>query len=134
MDTHTLSFAKINILQPDIAEVVVNEGIEMNMEMVNEYHRFLLANLKAPFSLLINKINSYSYDFQAQINLAVLKEINVMAVVTYSNVTRHSTQMLSSNVPRKIDWNLQLFDDKNSALTWLEAMQTKMKQGLKELL
>jgi len=53
----------------------------MTLDMVEEYHAFLLAHLVSPFSLLINKINSYSYNFDAQINLATLKEIKAMAVV-----------------------------------------------------
>jgi len=81
MDLHVLPFAKIIILQKDIAEVMINDGVEMDTKMVDQYHDFLLSHLHPPFSLLINKVNSYTYDFQAQIHLATLKEINAMAVI-----------------------------------------------------
>ena len=45
----------------------------MTLNMVEEYHAFLLKHLVSPFSLLINKINSYTYSFDAQVNLATLK-------------------------------------------------------------
>ena len=88
MDLHELPFAKIIILRDDIAEVMINDGVRMNQEMVEQYHDFLLSHLRAPFSLLVNKINSYTYDFHAQEKLATLKEINAMAVVTFRPATR----------------------------------------------
>jgi len=128
MDLHTLSFAQITILRDDIAEVVVNEGIEMNIDMVNEYHTFLLKHLKAPFSLLINKIYSYSYDFLAQRNLAELKEIHSMAVVSYTSTSKQSTLALADGIVRDIPWNLKIFHDKDSALHWIESQQNKLAQ------
>ena len=58
-----LPFATIIKLREDIAEVIINEGVEMNLDMVNQYHEYLLLHFKAPFSLLINKVNSYTYNF-----------------------------------------------------------------------
>lgn len=122
MQTYTLPFAQINILRDDIAEVIVNHGVEFDLELVRQYHEFLLSHLTAPFSLLINKINSYSYDFEAQQNIATLTEINVMAVVTYNEITHVTTETLAS-YPRKIDWELSFFTDREAALAWLLSMQ-----------
>ncbi|MGB5277372.1 MAG: hypothetical protein WBO73_06615 [Gammaproteobacteria bacterium] len=124
MDTYELPFAKINILREDIAEVIINEGVEMDVEMVKQYHDFLLSHLQSPFSLLVNKIHSYSYDFSAQEILATLPEINAMAVVAYSRTTRITTEMLAS-YPRKIKWNLKIFQNRDEALSWLLAEQSK---------
>jgi len=126
MGSHQLSFAQITILREDIAEVVVNEGVEMDMTMVNEYHTFLLGNLKAPFSLLINKIYSYSYTFLAQRNLAELEEIHSMAVVSYTSTSKQSTLALADGIVRDIPWNLQIFNDKDSALHWVESQQNNL--------
>ena len=54
MNLYELPFAKIIILQKDIAEVIIDEAIVMDSDMVDDYHNFLLAHLSAPFSLLIN--------------------------------------------------------------------------------
>lgn len=125
MDLHELYFAKIIILRDDIAEVMINDGISMNAEMVEQYHAFLLAHLQAPFSLLINKVNSYTYDFQAQEKLATLNEINAMAVVAYNRVTEITTQTLAS-YPRDVEWNLSIFSNRDEALAWLVSEQEKL--------
>jgi hypothetical protein len=122
MDLYELSFAKIIILDDNIAEVVVNEGVTMDVEMVEQYHEFLLSHLRAPFSLLINKVNSYTYDFDAQNKLATLKEINAMAVVAYNQITRLITESLAS-YPREVRWNLKVFSNRDEALAWLLSNQ-----------
>jgi len=124
MDLHELPFAKIIILRDDIAEVMINDGVRMNQEMVEQYHNFLLSHLRAPFSLLINKINSYTYDFHAQEKLATLKEINAMAVVAYNRVTKITTETLAS-YPRDVKWNLEIFSNRDEALAWLLSEQGK---------
>ena len=124
MDLHELPFAKIIILRDDIAEVMINDGVRMNEEMVERYHDFLLSHLRAPFSLLVNKINSYTYDFHAQEKLATLKEINAMAVVAYNRVTKITTETLAS-YPRDVKWNLEVFSNRDDALAWLLSEQGK---------
>lgn len=124
MDLHELPFAKIIILRDDIAEVMINDGVRMDTAMVETYHDFLLSHLHAPFSLLINKINSYTYDFHAQEKLATLKEINVMAVVAYKRVTRITTETLAS-YPRDVKWNLEIFSSRDEALAWLMTQQVE---------
>jgi hemerythrin superfamily protein len=128
MDLHELPFAKIIVLDKDLAEVLINEGVEMNTEMVAAYHDFLLAHLQAPFSLLVNKVNAYSYDFEAQANLATLEQINAMAVVTYNRISTISTESLAS-MPRSKEWNLRIFSDRGEALAWLRSEQPRVTEA-----
>lgn len=125
MELYELPFARIIVLRDDIAEVIINEGVEMDVAMVDQYHDFLLSHLRPPFSLLINKINSYTYDFDAQMQLATLKEINVMAVVAYTRITTLSTETLAS-YPRTVKWNLRIFSNRNDAMNWLVSQQEKI--------
>jgi hypothetical protein len=122
VQAYELNFARINLIREDIAEVIVHNGIELNTEMVDEYHDFLVSHLKAPFSLLINKINSYTYDFSAQQKLATIEQIEAMAVVTYKRSAVITTRYLASQ-PRVKDWNLQIFSDRETALHWLKTVQ-----------
>jgi len=101
----------------------------MTLEMVEQYHKFLLSHLVSPFSLLINKINSYTYNFDAQMNLATLKEINAMAVVVYTRASKISTEYLKSSVPRKTDWNLEIYSNRDEALNWLKSEQGHLTIG-----
>ena len=131
MELNELPFAKIIILRDDIAEVMINDGVIMDIAMVEQYHDFLLSHLRAPFSILVNKINSYTYDFDAQEKLATLKEINAMAVVAYNPVTEITTQILAS-YPRNVKWNLRIFSDRDDALTWLLSEQELSHKHLSE--
>ena len=119
INLHELSFAKIIIISDSIAEVIINEHVEMTLAMVKQYHEFLLSHLVSPFSLLINKVNAYTYDFDAQVNLATLEEINAMAVVAYTHSTKISTEYLTSSVPRKVEWKLKIYSNREEALNWL---------------
>jgi len=125
MNLYELPFAKIIILHDNIAEIMINDGVEMNAKMVQDYHDFLLSHLHSPFSLLINKINSYTYDFEAQTKLATIKEINAMAVVAYNRITKLSTEALAS-YPRSEKWNLKIFSNRDEALTWLLSEQNNL--------
>jgi hypothetical protein len=125
MNLYELSYAKIIILRDDIAEVIINDDVVMNVVMVKHYHEFLRTHLTSPFSLLINKINSYTYDFDAQLELATIAEINVMAVVAYNRITELTTESLAS-YPRSKKWNLEVFLNRKDALAWLISEQEKL--------
>lgn len=119
MDSYKLSFCKINKLTNSVAEIIVNEGVEMDLAMVREYHRWISENLSSPSGLLVNKVNKYTYTFEAQIQLADLPQIKAMSVITYDKISIVSTKALS-NMPRQQNWNLKIFDKRDDALVWLE--------------
>ena len=119
MSSYKLSFGVINVLQNNLAEVIVNEGVLMDEVMIDEYHDFLLNTLKAPFGLLINKTHSFSYTFGAQKSIAHLDEINSMAVVAQTSGAIMSTETLI-NVNGNINRNIKLFQEKKAALDWLQ--------------
>lgn len=119
MKNYRLSFAEIIIFQNNLAEVIVDDGIEINQVMVDEYHDFLLSNLVAPFSLLINKKHSYSYTFNAQKTIAHLDEILAMAVVSNTSGALMSTETLI-NINGNVFKNIKLFEERDEALYWLK--------------
>ena len=131
MNLYELPFAKIIILRDDIAEVMIDEGVIMDTAMVEQYHDFLLSHLRAPFSLLVNKVNAYSYDFDAQEKLATLKEINAMAVIAYNRITKIATENLAS-FPRDVKWNLRIFSNREEAMAWLLSEQESSHKHLVE--
>ena len=112
MDLYELPFAKIIILGKNLAEVIIHEGVELNETMVDQFHEFLLTHLPSPFSLLINKVNAYTYDFEGQKKLGALKEIDAIAVIAYSRLTRLSTASVAS-FPRAIQWNVKIFSNRD---------------------
>jgi hypothetical protein len=119
MKTHVLSFGTITLLRPDLAEVIVNEGIEMDMDMVDEYHMFVSELLAEPCGTLINKKNRYTYTFEAQLAIATLEKIKASAVVVYSETSRISTDALLK-LPTHLQQNIKMFSNRDAGLRWLE--------------
>lgn len=128
MNKHDLPFAKIILLREDIAEVLINDGVEMDVKRVDQYHDFLRSHLRCPFSLLVNNINSYSYSFLAQEKLAEMEEINATATVVYNRVAKLAAETLAM-YPRNHEWNLKIFSDRRDALEWLILEQDKSKKS-----
>ncbi len=122
MKVFKLSFATINIIHDCLAEVIINDGVEMNVAMVEAYHNFLLDHLTPPFSLLVNKINPYSYTFEAQVEIASLKEIDHMAVVIYNSSSKMATNILIQ-LNKTHDWNIELFNNREEAMDWLSSVK-----------
>ncbi len=118
MKTYRLSFGIINIINNELAEVVVDEGIKMDKVKVEEYHAFLFDNLEAPFSLLINKKHSYTYTFEAQKTIAHLEEIKSIAVVANTSGRVMSTETLI-NINGNVHLNIKLFQERADAIVWL---------------
>ena len=125
MNSYELPFAKINILQDDIAEVIAHADIELNVVMVNELHRFLISKLKSPFSILVNRTNQYTYDFEAQLKIGDIEQMHAVAVVTYSGT---STLVAKGMVkmPRSTTRIVQFFSVRDDALKWLIDEQNKL--------
>ncbi len=119
MKTYKLSFGCITILKSNIAEVIIDEGILMDLKMVDAYHSFLIAKLEAPFLLLINKKHAYTYTFEAQKAIMNIPLVKAMAVVTDVYFSKLATDVLI-NINRGSEWNIKTFDRHEEALKWLE--------------
>lgn len=128
MNIYELPFARIILLQEDIAEVLINDGVEMGAGMVDQCHDFLRSHLRCPFSLLVNNSNSHSYSHAAQEKLATLEEINAMAMVAYNQVAQFAAETLAT-YPRDHEWDMKIFSNREDALEWLVLEQDKSKMS-----
>ena len=117
-----LKMGRIIKLSDDLAEVIVDEGVVIDMTMVREYHAWIQNNLSNPCMLLINKAHPYAYSFEAQNEIASLDQIRAMAVVVYNRISEVTTRDLAS-FPREHQWNIQIFDSRHDALLWLEGQR-----------
>lgn len=113
---YKLSFGTIITINNHLAEVIIDEGIEIDEHLVDTYHDFLLSHLTAPFSLLVNKKNSYSYTFEAQKIIANLDEIDSMAVLVGTLGSTLATKTIISLKGRE---NIKIFVTREEALDWL---------------
>ena len=118
MKSFKLSFGIISILRKDLAEVIVNDGIEMNIVQAEEYLDFLLNNLQSPFSLLINKKHSYTYTFEAQKMIVSNEKIKNLAVVIGTSGGLMSSETLLS-LNKNSNWNTRFFSNRDEGIAWL---------------
>lgn len=115
---HRLSFAYFNILSNDIVEVVVDENIEMTLEMVEECHQFINTHFQEKFAMLINRVNNYTYTYEAKLSIAAYENLIAMAFVYYSEESKVITENLSTL--RSLDqWNYRIFS--GLELGWQQA-------------
>ncbi|WP_371375993.1 hypothetical protein [Thalassotalea aquiviva] len=80
---YPLSFGTIEIITHNIAEVIVNEGVVMTLEIVQEYDNFLQQHFTQPFGLIINRINHYTYTFETKLHISSLENLKAGAIITY---------------------------------------------------
>ncbi|MBT7913257.1 hypothetical protein HN588_05050, partial [Candidatus Bathyarchaeota archaeon] len=78
-EIHQLPFATIIKLRSDIAELVIDGDIEVNLQMLGLIHEWLLNNLDDSFSVMVNRINSYSYTPEAHPHIGSLKGLKAIA-------------------------------------------------------
>jgi len=117
--SHNLSFAKVNILSENVAEVIVEQGVEISLEMSEEYNDFLTEKFPENFALLVNKVNQYDFSFEAKLNMASHENLIAIAVITYDNKGKQSVEKMASM--REVDgWNLRVFNGLN--LGWQEGL------------
>lgn len=114
---------KIVCLADDIAEVIVSDGIEVSGEMVDETRQTLLEYFDCPCNVLINRVNSYHYSFEAQQRMADLDCVDSVAVLSQSSADEITARIVRL-FPGKGRWKVSFFADRNSAVEWLERKRT----------
>ncbi|WP_142783868.1 hypothetical protein [Changchengzhania lutea] len=118
MKTYEMSFGTISILKSDLAEVIVSEGVDMNVDQAKEYLNFVFNNLKSPFSILVNRKHAYTYNFEAQKLIVNNDKIKNLAVVIGTNGGLIASESLLS-LNKNIDWNTKYFRTREDAISWL---------------
>ncbi|MEC4726073.1 hypothetical protein HWQ46_10990 [Shewanella sp. D64] len=124
-----LSFGcTINHLDCDIAEVIVDSGVELGIEMVEELDNYLSHFYPGDFALLINKQNQYSYTFEAELCLASLEHQRALAILYHDRQNEHIPPQLNQRVALD-DINIKIFPATKlgitSAINWLKDILIK---------
>jgi hypothetical protein len=73
--------------------------------------------MDSPYYLIINKLNHYSYDFNAQCEIGNSQDLKATAVICYSDTVMQTTRFLAKLKDKK--WNMQIFSNKENALNWI---------------
>ena len=118
MEVHQISFAKIAVINSYLAEVTVNNGVDIDIDMVDEIHKALMSLLGHTFSLLINKSNAYSTQLDALIKFGSLPAIDKIAVFAPNKLAQMSADF-SATIPSSQALNIQVFTEREEAMNWL---------------
>ena len=122
---YKLSFASVQIINGNVAEIIVNPNTLITLEMCEEYDAFLLTHFEQPFAILNNKVNSFSYTFEANLHIASLENLRAIAVVNYNNEGSEQSKKLVSFRPNE-SWDFKEFSalqcGRKQAIAWLETV------------
>ncbi|WP_286267395.1 hypothetical protein [Thalassotalea atypica] len=94
MEKHRLSFAKINILNDRIAEVVFDKGVNVSIEMMENIETFVCDKFDQDFGVLVNKLFPFSYTLEAKLNLGSMEKMKAIASVNYNENSSAITQSI----------------------------------------
>jgi len=97
---------------------MVDDGIDIDIKMVDEIHHYLLSVFPDSFSLLINKSNSYSTQLDALIRFGALPAIDKIAVFAPTKMSELSANF-SAGIPSSAELDIHVFPLRNDALNWL---------------
>ena len=127
-------FGHIKIITPNIAEIVINHGIEVSLEIVEEYEALMSEHFSDNYATLINRINNYSYAYEALLCVGSAKNLKAVAVINYG--LDNEKQSKNVNIVQHIDkLNIKLFSGlelgRAHAIDWLNAQLTKASNNAK---
>jgi hypothetical protein len=120
---HRLSFGYFNTLSENVVEVVADEGIEMTLEMIEECHQYINTHFVGDFGMLVNRVNNYTYSYEAKLSIASYENLKAIAFVYYSSDSKEISDNLYKL--RAFDeWNCRFFSGLElgwqQAVDWLE--------------
>lgn len=119
---YKLSWCTLFQRDDNIVIIEINEGIEVDTSMAQELTDLSDSVLgDTPFTLLSNRVNSYSLSFEAMHTLAVQPNLVALAVVIYSKYSKlliETQNFFISTIKKK---PVKIFTDKNTAMEWLQS-------------
>ena len=118
---HQLSFCKLQIIDQNIVEVILDDGVEISGQMVDEFFMAIAEKMHDQISVLLNKATKYSYNFDALIQLSESTKIRNIGVVTYDALSRSSAIFMMERF-NKSNKNVHLFETREDALAWLHGV------------
>ncbi|NQZ81732.1 MAG: hypothetical protein HRT52_12020 [Colwellia sp.] len=117
---HRTSFGFYNRLSENVFEVIADEGVEITLEMIDECHEFVDKYIQGDFALLVNRINNYSYTYEAKLSIASYEGLKAIAFVYYNS---ESLQVIDDLQGKRLmdKWNTKSFS--GLELGWQQAYE-----------
>ena len=114
-----LAFCQLTRLPGGIIEIIPDEGVEIDLAMVEELDASLMAAMGASFAILVDKVNSYSMTFDAQMKIGLLQGVQATAVVVYNSAGEMGTEQIKAMTDGE-EKKIEIFFERSHAISWLE--------------
>ena len=115
---HRLSFCRLQIIDQNIVEIILDDGVEISGQMVDEFFAAIEGKMNSQISILLDKATQYSYTFDALIKLSESTKIRNIGVITYDALSRSSAIYMMERF-NKSKKTVELFESREDALAWL---------------
>jgi protein-tyrosine-phosphatase len=115
MILNNLSFGTFQEIEPNIVEIIVDEGIELSDRHIEQIETGLLEKYDNSYALLINRLNSYSHTHASMQKVARLKRLVAIAIVVYSDISEQVAK-----IHQVLQDNVRIYQNKDSAIVWLK--------------
>jgi hypothetical protein len=113
-----LSFCGIRKIDDYTIEVISDYGVEVGATEIQEYHAFF-DTLPHPVGILVNRMNDYSYSFDAQAKIATHKNMAAAAILVLEPEKKTTAEFDVSVIAYQFP--VQLFTSRSEALSWLNS-------------
>tara|TARA_R110001592_G_scaffold153164_2_gene381319 strand:+ start:87 stop:494 length:408 start_codon:yes stop_codon:yes gene_type:complete len=126
------SFGQINFLDANIAEVIINENIEITLEIVDEYDALMAQHFSGNYAVLVNRINSYRFAYEALLCIGSEQNLKALAIINYNKASEQQTRDLKS-VRHMDNLNIKEFSGlelgRENAIHWLNEQLTYLNKS-----
>ncbi len=120
MILNNLSFGTAQEVEPNIVEIIANEGVEVTNACIEHLEAGLIEKYNRAYAILVNRVEEYSHTHSSMEKIAKLKNLAAIAVVVYN-----SRSVEIAGIHGLYMDKIRVFEDKDKALVWLRAMLEK---------
>ena len=114
MKLEDLEFGDLKEIEPQIVEVIINEGIVLDGDKIQRIEERLLEKYSNRYALLVNRKNHYSHTHESMMRVARLRNLAGIAILVYEDFAKQ-VALIHELYQR----NIEVFDDRGKAITWL---------------
>ena len=81
MELENLEFGVFKEIEPQIVEIIINEGVVLDGEKIQEIEESLLEKYDSRYALLVNRKNRYSHTHESMMKVARMKNLAAIAIL-----------------------------------------------------
>ncbi len=117
MKKHNLSFGNFNEIEPNVLEIIAHEGAVITKSNIIQLEEYLYEKYPTKFSLLINRVFSYSHEFGSMEQMSKVKNLAALAIVV-----QNPSKAEAAKIHKLFVKNVKVFFKKSEAIKWLMKM------------